>query len=77
MARVDLFLAASSTSMGCKQLEIPSTTGQTAFTGAVSIPVQATGTLYVYAKCKPTTGTMVVSAYTPLAVTGGTGGCLV
>lgn len=76
VARVDLFLAASSSSVGCKQLEVPSSAaGQTAFTGNVNIPIQATGTFYVYAKCKPLSGSMVVSAYMPVAVTGGAGQC--
>jgi hypothetical protein len=54
-------------------VEIPGSAGQTAFTGTVSIPVQASGNLYVYAKCKPAIGTLVASAYVPVAVTGGTG----
>lgn len=75
LARVDLFLASSSSSVGCKQLEVPSTsTTQTSFTGSVNIPAQATGALWVYAKCKPTSGTMVMSSYVPMVVQGGTGG---
>lgn len=76
VARVDLFLAPSSSSVGCKQLEVPSSSaGQTSFTGNVNIPVQAAGTYYVYAKCKPSSGSMVMSTYTPVTVTGGTGDC--
>lgn len=68
-SRVDVFLAATSGSAGCKQGELPAATGQTSFTSTLSIPPQTSGSLYAYAKCKLANGTFVVSAYVPFTVT--------
>lgn len=56
--------------------EITASSGQTAYSTTIPIPIQATGTLYVYVKCKSTISTdpLVVSAYISITITGGQSG---